>query len=170
MASDDARHVRDAVGDDATPMELIDRYLEGPAVLWTAVADMDDAQLRARPIAEKMTTQEVVNHVVSSERFMIERMKRTIAGEEPSVMGPRGAGHSGQPPEERDVAQDLEALRDIREQTAESLRGLAPEVWERVAMHREDRETTLRQLLLHLVRHLEGHVAAIEEKRTALGL
>jgi uncharacterized damage-inducible protein DinB len=170
MSEGGTTNERPAIDADATPMDLVKRYLEGPGVLRAAVADMSDAQLRARPIAEKMTTQEVVNHVLNSERSMTGRMERAIAGEEPPVMGPMGAGHNAMPPELRDVAQDLEALQDIRERTAETLRGLAPEVWDRVAMRREDREVTLRQLLLILVRHLEGHVTAIEEKRVALGL
>lgn len=170
MASDDAGRVRSAVEEDVTPMDLVKRYLDGPAVLRAAVAGMDDAQLRARPIPGKMTTQEVVNHVLNSERSMTGRIERAIAGEEPPVLGPMGAGHNAMPPELRDVAADLDALQDIRERTAETLRGLAPEAWDRVAMRREDREVTLRQLLLIVVRHLEGHVTAIEEKRVALGL
>jgi uncharacterized damage-inducible protein DinB len=169
MTEHDMQNIRPAIDPDASPAELIERYLEGVALLRAAVAGMDDAQLHARPIADKMSSVEVVNHVVNSERFMTERMRRTIAGEEPPVMGPRGA-HNAQPPEERDVAADLDMLQDIREQMVESVRGLAPEVWDRVAMRREDGVTTLRQLLLHLVRHLEGHVTAIDEKRAALGL
>jgi hypothetical protein len=163
-------HERPAIDADATPMDLVKRYLEGPAVLGAAVAGMDDAQLRARPIPEKMTSQEVVNHVLNSERSMTGRMERAIAGEEPPVLAPMGAGHNAMPPELRDVAADLDALQEIRERTGATLRGLAPEVWDRVAMRREDREVTLRQVLLLVVRHLEGHVTAIEEKRVALGL
>ena len=71
---------------------------------------------------------------------------------------------------ERDLAQDLDRLQKTREEMAEELRQIMPDVWQRVAMKREDSLVTLRQLLLHTVHHLENHVATIEEKRAALGL
>ena len=171
MDDDRTPRERPESDDDSTPQELIARYLTGPALLRDTVAGMDADQLHARPIPGKMSTQEVVNHIVDSERSMSERMRRAIAGDDPLVMGARGAGHPGPPHHpERDVAADVEALGTIREQMAEDLRSLAPEVWGRIALRREDRVLTLRQVLLHDVRHLEHHVATIEEKRAALGL
>jgi uncharacterized damage-inducible protein DinB len=169
MDDDRTPRERPEIDDDSTPQELVARYLTGPALLRDTVAGMDADQLHARPIPGKMSTQEVVNHIVDSERSMSERMRRAIAGEEPVAIG--GAGHPGpQQHPERDAAADVEALGTMREQMAEDLRPLAPEVWGRIALRREDRVLTLRQVLLHDVRHLEHHVATIEEKRAALGL
>jgi uncharacterized damage-inducible protein DinB len=155
------------VEDDSTPQELVSRYLAGPALLRDTVAGMDTAQLHAKPIPGKMSTQEVVNHIVDSELRMVERMRRTIAGDEPLIM--HGHPEPQQHPE-RDVEADLQLLQATREQLAEELRPLAPDAWQRVAMQREDSLVTLRQLLLHTVHHLENHVGAIQEKRAALGL
>jgi len=153
--------------DDSTPAELIERYLAGPTLLRDTVAGMNSAQLHAKPILGKMSTQEVVNHIVDSELRMVERMRRAIAGDEPLVMQGRPAPQQ-QP--ERDVEADLQLLRGTREQIAVDLRPLEPKVWGRVAMKREDRVVTLRQLLVHTTHHLENHVATIQEKRVALGL
>ena len=71
---------------------------------------------------------------------------------------------------ERDLDVDFAKLVAAREQMADELSQLPPDVWERVAMRREDRVVTVRQMLMLMTRHLENHVAAIEEKRTALGL
>jgi uncharacterized damage-inducible protein DinB len=128
---------------------------------------MDTAQLHAKPIPGKMSTQEVVNHIVDSELRMVERMRRTIAGDEPLII--QGHPEPQQHPE-RDVQADLQLLQTTREQAAEELRPLAPDVWKRVAMRREERVVTLRHLLLHTIHHLENHVATIKEKRAALGL
>ena len=57
-----------------------------------------------------------------------------------------------------------------REQMAEELRGLPADGWGLVALRREDRVVTVRQVLILMVRHLENHVATIEEKKAALGL
>jgi hypothetical protein len=142
MDDDRTPRERPESDDDSTPQELTARYLTGPALLRDTVAGMDAHQLHARPIPGKMSTQEVVTHIVDSERSMSERMRRTIAGEEPIAMG--GAGHPGPPHHpERDVAADVEALGTIREQMAEDLRSLAPEVWGRIALRREGRVLTL---------------------------
>ena len=171
MDDDRTPRERPESDDDSTPQELIARYLTGPALLRDTVAGMDTAQLHARPVPGKMSTQEVVDHIVDSDRSMAERMRRTIAGDEPLIMGVKGVGRP-EPPHhaERELALDLQLLQTMREQMAEDLRPLASEVWKRIAMRREDTLVTLRQLLLHTVRHLEHHVATIEEKRAALGL
>ncbi len=168
MTDDQAPRERAEIDETSTPSELIARYLAGPRLLRDTVAGMDIGQLHARPIAGKMSTQEVVNHIVDSEGRMVERMRRAIAGEEPLVM--QGGHPEPQHHPERDVADDLQLLETTRERMAQELRPLAPEVWERIAMRREDRVVTLRQLLLLTIRHLENHVATIEEKRAALGL
>jgi hypothetical protein len=70
---------------------------------------------------------------------------------------------------ERDLALQLALVDATRAQLAADLERLTPEAWERTAVHTETGLVTLRQLLLHTVRHLEHHVRTIEEKRAALG-
>ena len=44
------------------------------------------------------------------------------------------------------------------------------EAWQRVGVHSEVGLVTVRQLLLHAIRHLESHAAAIDDKRAAMGI
>ena len=159
---------RAPIADDVSLDELIARYLAGPALVRDTIAGMDAAQLHARPIPDKMTTHEVVTHILDSETGLGGRVRRAIAGEEPPLT------HGGHPEitsdPERDLDAELESLESARGQMAEELRHLAPEVWERVALRRADREVTVRYVLMLMTRHLENHVSAIEEKRAALGL
>jgi hypothetical protein len=148
--------------------ELIARYIAGPALVRDTIAGMDAAQLHARPIPDKMSTHEVVTHIVDSENGVGGRVRRAIAGEEPPLMQGGHPEITSDP--ERDIDAELESLESARGQMAEELRHLAPEVWERVALRRADREVTVRQVLVLMTRHLENHVSAIEEKRAALGL
>ena len=122
--------------------------LAGPALVRETIAGMDATQLHARPIPDKMTTHDVVTHIVDSERGMGGRIKRAIAGEEPPLMQGKGGHPEPVFDSERDLNADLEQLVTARKQMAEELRQLPPDVWERA----------------------ENHVAAIEEKRAALGL
>jgi uncharacterized damage-inducible protein DinB len=161
-----------ATGDDAaTPEELIARYLHGTTLLRDAIAGMTPEQLAARPVPGKMSATEVVCHIVDADQFMADRMKRTIATERPLLMGVDGIAYlEALRYVERDLALDLRLLEVTREQMAADLARLDPVTWERDAVHSENGLVTLRELLLHTIRHLERHVAAIYEKRTALGL
>ena len=170
--SDDRTLVSRALSDDGDlPAKFIERYARGAWLLRDAIEGMTPEQFRARPIPGKMTTQEVVGHIVDADQFMADRMKRTIATDRPLIMGVESVEYL-EPLHyaERDLELDLRLLEVTREQMAADLRRLAPEAWERTAVHSENGLVTLRQLILHTIRHLERHVVAIEEKRTALGL
>jgi hypothetical protein len=160
---------RTPVADDIAPDALLARYLAGPALVRDTIAGMDEAQLQAHPISGKMSTHDVVTHIVDSEGGLGGRVKRAIAGEEvPLVVGGRHPEPVCDP--DRDLVADLEVLKVKREQMAEELRALPADRWELVALRRDDRVMTVRQVLVMMTRHLENHVAAIEEKKAALGL
>jgi len=168
MQNDQPQPKRVPIADDISSEELIARYLEGPALVRDTIAGMDAVQLHARPIPGKMSTHEVVTHIVDSESGLGGRIRRALAGEEPPLR--QGAHPEITSDPERDLDTELLSLESARGRMAEELRQLPPEVWERVALRGADREMTVRQVLMLMTRHLENHVAAIEEKRAALGL
>jgi hypothetical protein len=157
-----------SIADDISSKDLIARYLAGPALVRAAIAGMDLVQLHARPIPDKMSTHEVVTHITDSEIGLGGRVKRAIAGEEVPLASGGHPEIASDP--ERSLEVELESLETAREQMAGDLRRIPPEVWDRVALRRADREMTVRQVLVLMTRHLENHVVAIEEKRAALGL
>ena len=155
----------------ATPDELLAAYRRGPAVLRDAIAGMDAAALRARPVAGKMSSLEVLCHVVDSDQFMCDRIKRTIATDRPLLIGIESAAYPGPLAyHERDLDLDLRLLEVQRQQMAADLERLTPEAWERTAVHSENGLQTLREIVHHAVEHLEAHVLTITEKRQVLGL
>jgi hypothetical protein len=154
-----------------TPEVLIDAYRRGPATLRAAIAGMDGAALRARPIEGKMSSLEVVCHIVDSDQFMCDRVKRTIATSKPLLMGVESASYPGPLNyHERDPELDLRLLEVQREQLAADLDRLAPDVWQRTAVHSENGMLTLLEVFEHAVDHLEAHVLTIADKREALGI
>ena len=160
---------RTPITDDISQDALIARYLAGPALLRETIAGMDAEQLQARPIPGKMSTHDVVTHVVDSEGGLGGRVKRALAGEEvPVVVGGRHPEPVCDPT--RDLGADLDLLTATREEMAEELRALPADKWELVALRRDDRTMTVRQVIVLMTRHLENHVAAIEEKKAALGV
>jgi uncharacterized damage-inducible protein DinB len=172
MAGDDNAVVRGAQVDDGRPAaQLIHLYRSGPEHLRELVSDMTREQLLERPVPGKMSTMEVVCHVVDADQFLADRMKRTIATDRPLLVGVDGilyleALHY----HDRDLQLQLSLLDVTRWQMAEDLDRLEDAAWSRAAVHSESGLVTLRQLLWHAIRHLERHGDAITEKRKALGL
>jgi hypothetical protein len=65
--------------------QLIDDYLAGPQTLRAAVAGMTVEQLDARPIRGKWTTKQAICHIADFEPVYVDRMKRVIAENEPTL-------------------------------------------------------------------------------------
>lgn len=157
------------ISPNAAAAELLEAYRRGPLLLREAIAGLDAEALRARPIAGKMSSLEVVCHVVDSDQFMCDRIKRTIATDKPLLMGVESADYP-KPLNyhERDLDLDLRLLDVQREQLAYDLARLTPEAWQRMAIHSEHGALTLLQIFHHAVDHLESHLVAIADKRAAL--
>jgi len=170
-ATPDSDVVTTATANRAAREDLLARYAAGAEVLRSAVAGLDADALRARPIAGKMSSLEVIAHVVDADQFMCDRMKRTIATERPLLMGVESVDYL-EPLHyhDRDVELDIRLLDVQREQMLADLARLPDSAWERAAIHSEVGLLTVLQLLVHATRHLESHVIAIAEKRAALGL
>ncbi len=163
--------VADAQRDDPalTPADLISAYERGVEELRLAVAGMTVEQLRSRPVAGRWSTLEVVCHVADCEQFFADRLKRTIALDRPLLLGADGSRY----PEplryqEHDLEEELELVAVTRRQTARTLRLVAPDAWQRTAVHSETGLVTLRQLLLHAINHLRHHLRFVAEKRVAM--
>lgn len=170
-ATPDSDAVRSATSNPGTLADLLARYAAGAEVLRTAVARFDADALRARPIAGKMSSLEVVAHVVDADQYMCDRMKRTIATERPLLMDVESVDYLDPLHyHDRDVELDIRLLDIQREQMLADLGRLPEAAWERSAIHSEVGLLTLLQLLAHATKHLESHVLAIAQKRAALGL
>ena len=78
-----------------TAQRLGSAYRRGAAVLRDAVEGMDASSLRARPMAGKMSSLEVLSHIVDSDQFMCDRIKRTIATDRPLLIGVESADYPG---------------------------------------------------------------------------
>ena len=95
--------------------------------------------------------------------------KRTIALDRPLLLGADGSRY----PEplryqDHDLAEELDLVAVTRRQTARTLRLVAPDAWQRTAVHSETGPVTLRQLLLHAINHLRHHLRFVAEKRAAM--
>ena len=163
--------IADAQRDDhsVTVADLISSYEKGIDELRVAVAGLTDDQLRSRPVPGKWSTLEVVCHTADCEQFFADRMKRTVAMERPLLLGADGFRY----PEplryqEHDLEEELDLVAVTRRQLARTLRLVAPDVWQRAAVHSETGLVTPRQLLLHAINHLRHHLRFVAEKQAAM--
>lgn len=168
----DYAQIAAAQDDDGSPVaDLIARYRRGPELVRASIAGLTGDQLLAHPIEGKMSAQEVVCHIADCDQFLADRMKRIAAMERPLLVGadgwlyPAALGYA-----ERDLALDLALLEATRAQMAADLDRLPADAWARTGIHTETGLVTLRQMLLHTIRHVEHHIGTIEEKRAALGV
>lgn len=170
--SDQQDQVRRAQTDDGrSTAELVEAYRRGAALMRDAIDGLDADALRARPIEGKMSSLEVLCHVADCEQFLADRVKRTIGTDRPLLVGIDATPYLTRLHyQERDPQLQLELIGVTRRQLAEDLDRIAVKDWSREAVHTETGLVTVRQLMLHTVRHLEFHVGAIREKRAALGL
>jgi uncharacterized damage-inducible protein DinB len=157
--------------DTATRDQLVKEYLAGPKLLRDAVKGMNKEQLLAKPVAGKMSTLEVVCHLSDFDPIYVERMKRVIAMEKPSVLGAdedlfakKLCYH------ERDVEEELMLLDVTRRSMARILNKLPLEAWSREGIHSERGTMTLQKMVETMNDHIPHHVKFIEEKRKALGV
>ncbi len=155
----------------APTSELLAAYLDGPPSLRRIVSDMTTEQLRARPVAGKWSTLEVVCHLVDSEQAWCHRMKRVIAEQNPLIIGydetrftAALAYHA------HDLEEELTLLDCMRKQMARVLAGVSAEAWSRACVHSERGLMTLAEMLKAEVDHIPHHIRHIGEKRAALGL
>ena len=149
--------------------QLVADYAGGAQTLRKAVAGMTPEQVRARPVAGKWSTLEVICHLADFEPILADRMKRIISHDKPLLFGAdenlfaRSLAY-----EERDLEDELKIIDLTRKQMAKILSKLPAEAFARPGIHSERGLVTLEQMLQITTRHIQHHVKFIEEKRAAM--
>jgi hypothetical protein len=154
-----------------SPTELAAAFRKGAADLRAAVVGMTREQLLARPIPGKWSTLEVVAHIADFDPILIERMKRIIALDEPSLLAAdenrfAAALHY----QDRDVTEELAVVEAARNQMARVIERLTPEQLRRTGRHSEKGPVTLERVITGATNHVYQHLPFIAEKRKALGV
>lgn len=149
--------------------ELIAAYARGPQELEQAVTGMTREQLRSKPIAGKWSTHEVVCHIADFEPVYLDRIKRVLAQDQPTMF-------SGDPDlfaaklkyEARETAAELNLIAACRNHLTAILSQLTDADFARVGMHSEAGPLSLEKLLRNVTGHIPHHLKFIAEKRAAL--
>ena len=149
---------------------LVEKYAAGANQLTQSIAGLTPDELHAHPIPGTWSIQQIVLHLMDADLITADRMKRVIAEENPTLIGfDESAFARGLFYESLDAAMAADVFAKNRLLTAEILRRLPPEAFERSGMHNERGRITLGQFVKLMVEHLEHHLGFIKEKRRLLG-
>jgi uncharacterized damage-inducible protein DinB len=149
---------------------LIDGYVAGIGTLRDAVKGLTAAQLEARPVPGKWSVKEVVCHLADFETIGSDRIKLSIALDEPLLPGyDENRLAAGLQYGSRDVQEELALIEAVRRSTARILRSVPAGAFERRGTHSEAGPMTVEALLRRITTHITHHVRFIDEKRQAMG-
>jgi hypothetical protein len=132
---------------------------------------MTAEQVRARPVAGKWSTLEVVCHLADFDPILADRMKRIVAEDRPTLVGAdenRFAGALAY--HDRDLEEELSIVALTRSQLGRILRTLPDAALTRVGIHNERGEISLERFLTITANHIPHHLKFIAEKRQVLRL
>jgi hypothetical protein len=156
------------------PNELIEHYAAGGEKLSLAIRGLTRDDLLAVPDpAVKVglwSIQQVVIHCMDSDLVSIDRLKRMIAEDNPTLIGydenkfAANLFYNDQP------AEDAVAVVDLTRKTfAKVLRKLPAASFERAGTHNERGKITVGDYLKAAADHLDHHIRFIHDKRAYMG-
>jgi len=150
--------------------DMIDQFERGGEKLALAIRGLTDEDLKCVPIPGKWSIQQVVIHLMDSDLIAVDRMKRTIAEDRPTLIGYDESKFAANLFYDEQSAENAVTIFDLnREEFAKVLRKLPAAAWERVGMHNERGPTTLAKQLEYYAKHLDHHLKFIHEKRAKMG-
>lgn len=135
-----------------------------------SIVGMTDEQLRARPVAGRWSTREVVCHLADFEIVCADRIKRVIAENEPHLAdGDPDLFAARLAYDQRDVDEELALIEATRKHVGRILRTLQADDFQRRGIHSKAGPLTLETFVQRITRHIPHHVRFIKEKRQAMG-
>ena len=154
--------------------DLIDQYEAGADKLAQAIRNLTREDLLAVPDSAanvgRWTIQQVVIHCMDSELVSIDRLKRMIAEDNPSLIGYDENKFVANLFYDEQPADDAVAIITMARKTfTRVLRKLPPAAFERPGTHNERGRLTVGSYLKAVVEHLEHHVKFIHDKRAHMG-
>jgi uncharacterized damage-inducible protein DinB len=150
--------------------QLVEQFAVGGDRLRRAVENLSETDLHAHPGPGEWSIQELVLHVQDSDAVGIDRMKRVISHDNPTLLAYDENLYVAHLHYTEQSLDDAVALFDIgRRQFSRVLRLLPAEAARRTGTHSERGVLTLEQLVQTFVNHLEHHLRFLLEKRQRLG-
>lgn len=132
------------------------------------VATLGPAKARRRPMPDKWSAKEIINHLADGEIVYGFRYRKILAEPgTPLVAFDQDRWADGLLYRELPLKTSLESFAALRNHNLAVLKAQRPEAWDRAGAHPEYGTLSLRQLVLHLVDHDRNHTAQVERLAAA---
>jgi|SRR5687767_1387359 hypothetical protein len=154
--------------------KLIDQFVGGGEKLAMSIRGLSKEDLLCVPPADanvgRWSIQQVVIHCVDSDLVGVDRLKRMIAEDNPTLIGYNENKFTANLFYDEQPADEAIALLDAnRKLFARVLRKLSESAWARKGTHNERGPLTVGDYLKSTVDHLEHHIKFIHDKRAFWG-
>jgi uncharacterized damage-inducible protein DinB len=149
---------------------VIETYAAGGATLRKAVEGLTREDFLAKPGPGDWSIQELVIHLIDSEYIAIDRMKRMLAEDGPTLLYADETAYVKALHSDEQSIDDAVLLFDVgRQQFARVLRKLPDAAFERHGTHNRKGRVTVGEMVGNYVKHLDYHLGYLYEKRKRLG-
>jgi hypothetical protein len=156
---------------DTEVWDVICGFSCGAARLRWSVAGLGREQLVSRPGPGEWSIQEVVVHLADSDAIGIDRMKRIICEDRPTLMNYDESAYIRRlSPHEQDLRAAMVLFEFGREQMVRVLERLEIEEFAREGVHSVEGPVSLLKMVKKYEEHVEGHIGFILAKRERMGL
>lgn len=154
--------------------ELIERFEGGGEKLALAIRGLTREDLLAVPPADanvgRWSIQQLVIHCMDSDLVAVDRLKRMIAEDNPTLIGYDENKYAERLFYDEQPAEEAAALLDAnRKLFARVLAKLPDSAWARPGTHNERGPLTVGTYLQSTVDHLEHHLKFVHAKRAFMG-
>jgi len=149
---------------------LIDQYEAGGPLLRKSIVGLSDEDLHAFPVPGTWSIHQIVIHMMDSDLISTDRMKRVAAMDKPLLCAYDESAFAILPGSEKiDPQLACEIFTLNRRAMATILRALPDEAFERFGIHNENGKVRLAEFVPLYIKHLDGHLKHLYEKRRLLG-
>jgi DinB superfamily len=149
---------------------LIEVYAAGGQTLRRAADGLSHEDLLARPGPGTWSIQELVIHLADSDGIAIDRMKRILTEDNPTLLNADETAYVDRLFHDQQSIEDALTLFDVgRRQWARVLRLLPDDAFSRQGTHNRAGTVTLGGMIEGYSKHLEHHLVFLKRKRERLG-
>jgi uncharacterized damage-inducible protein DinB len=149
---------------------LIEEYVAASSRLRQAVQGLTRDELLAKPGPGEWSIQEVVMHLLDSDSISIDRMKRMLTEDNPTLLYADESAYVKRLFCDDQSLEDALTLFEIgRRQFARVLRKLPDEAFERIGTHNRTGRKTVGGMVASYIAHVDDHLKFVYAKRDRLG-
>jgi uncharacterized damage-inducible protein DinB len=150
--------------------QLIEDYVACGSRLRQAVAGLSREDLEARPGPGKWSILELVVHLTDSDCISIDRMKRMLTEDNPSLLYADESAYVDRLYTHDQSLEDALTCFDVgRRQFGRVLRKLPDEAFERQGTHNRRGRVTVGDMVKDYIGHVDYHLKFLHDKRKNLG-